>query len=85
MEPNTLIYALNEFIVTYRYKIILNIDTIFIIINIFSIIKFQGLVAREPYLCKNIPYLLGYMWLLGTFVNSLCDIKIIIKIVKIAV
>ena len=44
MEPNTLIYALNEFIVIYRkfYKIILIIDKNFIIINIFSIIKFQG-------------------------------------------
>ena len=50
MEPNTLIYALNEFIVIYR-KILQNythfIDTIFTIINIFSIIKFQGLVARQ--------------------------------------
>ena len=68
-------------------QIILIIDTIFTIINIFSIIKFQGLVARQPYLCKNIPYLVCYLdiWLLGTFVNSLCDIKINIKIVKIAV
>ena len=41
MEPHTLIYALNEFKVTYR-KIILIIDTTFIIISIFSIIKFQG-------------------------------------------
>ena len=46
MEPNTLIYGLNEFIVIYRNKTILIIDTIFTIINIFSIIKFQGLVAR---------------------------------------
>ena len=52
MEPNTLIYALNEFEVTYR-KIILIIDTILIKINIFLIIKFQELVARQPYLCKN--------------------------------
>ena len=37
MEPNTLIYALNEFIVIYR-KFLLIIDTIF---NIFSIIKFH--------------------------------------------
>ena len=56
MERNTLIYVLNEFIVIY-YKIILIIDTIFTIIIISSIIKFQGLVARQPYLCKNIPYL----------------------------
>ena len=58
MEPDKLIYALNEFIVIYR-KFLQNhihIDTIFIIINIFSIIKFQGLVAGQPYLCKNIPY-----------------------------
>ena len=47
MEPNTLIYALNEFIdIAKFYKIIL-IDTIFTIINIFSIIKFQGLVASN--------------------------------------
>ena len=46
MEPNTLIY---EFKVTYR-KILHIIDTIFIIINI---IKFQGLVSRQPYLCKK--------------------------------
>ena len=52
MKPNTLIYALNEFIVIYC-KIILVIDAIFIIFNIFSIIKFQGLVARQPFLCKN--------------------------------
>ena len=60
MEPNTLIYALNELIVisisqnfTKLYS--LYIDTIFIIIfdN-----KFQVLVARQPYLCKNIPYFL---------------------------
>ena len=79
MEPNTLIYALNEFIV-YIYKIILIIDTVFTILNISSIIKFQGLVARKPYLCKNIPYLVCYLdkyGLLGTFVNSSCDIKII--------
>ena len=48
MEPNTLIFALSEFIVIYR-KIILIIDNLFIIINIFSIIKFQGMVARQPY------------------------------------
>ena len=60
IQPNALIYALNESIVIYR-KIILIIDTIFIIINIFSIIKFQGLVARQPYLCKNIPYLVCYL------------------------
>ena len=48
MEPNSLINVLNEFIVIYR-KIILIIDTIFTIINIFSIIKFEGLVARQPY------------------------------------
>ena len=60
MEPNTLIFALNEFIVIYR-KILLIIDTIFLIINIFSIIKFQGLVARQPYLCKNIPFLVCYL------------------------
>ena len=62
MEPNTLIYTLNEFIVMAKfYKIILIIDTNFTIINIFSIIKFQGLVARQPYLCKNIPYLVCYL------------------------
>ena len=36
------------------------------------------LVARQLCLCKNIPYfsvLLGYIWLLGTFVNSSCDIN----------
>ena len=41
------------------------------------------MVAR--YLCKNIPYysvLLGYIWLLGTFVNSSCDIKINVNIVQ---
>ena len=68
MEPNTLIYALNEFIVlsiSKFYKIILIIDTIFIIINIFSIIKFPGLVARKPYLCKNIPYLVCYLDIYG--------------------
>ena len=62
MEPNTLIYALNEFIdIAKFYIIILTIDTIFTIINIFSIINFQGLVARLPYLCKNIPYLVCYL------------------------
>ena len=40
-KPNTLIYGLNEFKVTYP-KIIL----ILFIINIFLIIQFQGLVAR---------------------------------------
>ena len=49
MEPKTLIYALNEFKVT-SLKIILIIDTIFIIISIFLIIKIQGFVARQPYL-----------------------------------
>ena len=84
MEPNTLIYALNEFIVIIFRKILQNytyiyIDTIFIIINIFSIINFQGLVARQPYLCKNIVYLVC-TWMLGTFVNSSCDIKKIVKL-----
>ena len=64
MEPNTLIYALNEFKVTH-HKIIITIDTIFIIINVFSIIKFQGLVARQPFLCKKyslFSVLLGYSY-----------------------
>ena len=72
MEPNTLIYALNEFIVIYR--IILQTytrDTIFSIINIFSIIKFPGLVARQPYLCKNIPYLVCYLDIYGCYVHLL--------------
>ena len=64
MEPNTLIYVFNEFIVIYR-KILQIIDTIFTIINIFSIIKFQGLVARQPYLCKKIPYLVCYLDIYG--------------------
>ena len=49
------------------------------IINIFSIVKFQGFVARQKY---SFSVLLGYAWLLGTFVNSSCDIK---KKFKIAV
>ena len=57
------------------------IDTIFIIINIFSIIKFQGLVARQPYLCSLFSVLLGYN-MLGTFVHSSCDIKINVNIVQ---
>ena len=81
MEPNTLIYGFNEFKVTYP-KILQN----YIHFCSFSIIKFQGLVARQPYLSKNIPYLVCYLdiaiWLLGTFVNSSCDIKINIKIVQ---
>ena len=51
MEPNTLIYALNEFIVIYR-KILQNYTHYRYNFYIFSIIKFQGLVARQPYLCK---------------------------------
>ena len=72
-----LIYAMNEFKVLYC-KIILIIDTIFITINIIIIIKFQGLFARQPYLCKIFPIyvLLGHFWWLGTFVNRSCDIKI---------
>ena len=57
---------------------LLIIDTIFVIINKFLIIKFQGLVARQPFLCKKyslFSVLLGYIWLLGAFVNSSCDIK----------
>ena len=45
IEPNTLIYASNEFKVTYRKIILIYIDTIFIIINIFSIIE-TGHLAR---------------------------------------
>ena len=56
MEPNTLIYALNEFIV-----IILHLLNYAHYRSIFSIIKFQGLVARQPYLCKNIPYLVCHL------------------------
>ena len=52
MELNTLIYALNEFVVIYG-NILQNYTPYrLLIINIFSIIKFQGLVARQPYLCK---------------------------------
>ena len=67
MESNTLVYALNEFIVIYRkiLQIILVIDTIFIIINLFLIIKFQGLLARQPHLCKNIPHLVCYLDIYG--------------------
>ena len=74
MEPNTLFYVLNEFIIMYR-KILQNYTPYRYNFYIL-IIKFQGLVARKPHLC---------IWLLGTFVNSSCDIKINIKIVKIAV
>ena len=52
---------------------ILIIDTFFIIKNIFSIINFQGLVLGNHI---NFCVLLEYIWLLGTFVNSSCDIKI---------
>ena len=45
MEPITLIYALNEFKVTYCKILQLIIDTIFVVINI--------LVARQSYLCEN--------------------------------
>ena len=77
MEPNALI---NEFIVIYG-NILQNYTPYrLLIINIFSIIIFQGLVARQPYLCKLHIYMV-----LGTFVNGSCDIKINIKIVKIAV
>ena len=69
MEPNTQIYALNEFKVTYGkfYKNILIID---IIINMFAIITFQGLVARQPYLCKNIPYLVCYFRILNMSLHA---------------
>ena len=46
MEPNTPIYGLNEFKVTYLQ-----------IFNIFSIIKFQGLVANIKIVqncCRNL-------------------------------
>ena len=80
MEPNTLIYALNEFIVIYR-KILQNYTHYrynFYNNFIFSIFKFRGVVVSQPYLCKKIPYLVCYsvIWLLGTVVNSSCDIKI---------
>ena len=83
MEPNTLIYALNEFIVIYR-KLLQNYTHYRYNFTTFSISKFQGLVARQPYLCKNIVCYMD-IWLLGTFVNNSCDIKINLKIVKIAV
>ena len=56
MEPNTLIYALNEFKVIYR-KIILIIDTIFVNYNN----QLNSGVGRQPYSCK-ICVLLGYIW-----------------------
>ena len=52
MEHNTLIY-MNEFKVTYRKLYSLYVDTIFVNNYKFSIIKFQVLVARQPYL-RNI-------------------------------
>ena len=55
MNPNILIYALNEFKVTYFTKLYSN--------YIFSTIKFQELVVL-------LHGLLGYIWLLGTLVNS---------------
>ena len=57
MEPNTLIYALNELIVIYR-KHFQNYTPYRYNFYKNSMMKFQGLVARQPYLCKNIPYLL---------------------------
>ena len=44
--------------------------------NIFSLNKYQGLLARQTYSCKKYSLfsgLLGYIWLLGVFVNSSCD------------
>ena len=37
------------------------------------------------YKYSSFSVLLGYIWLLGTFVNSSCDLKINIKTVKISV
>ena len=54
MEHNTLIY-MNEFKVTYRKLYSLYVDTIFVNNYKFSIIKFQVLVARQPYLRKIFP------------------------------
>ena len=43
------------------YRTILIIDLVFP-----TIIKFQGLVATQSYICKIIPYFMGYLdiWLL---------------------
>ena len=62
MESNILIYALNEFKVTYR-KFLYNY-THYNYKN--SIIKFERLVVG-PYSLFRGP--LGYIWLLGTFVK----------------
>ena len=48
------------------YKIILIID----IIIKFAIIIFQGLVARQPYLCKNIPYLVCYFRIMNMSLHA---------------
>ena len=57
-------------------------DIIFIIIQ-----YFMGWLLGNYIYVKIIHYslfgvLLRYIWLLGTFVNSLCDIKISIKIIN---
>ena len=56
MEPNTLIYALNEFKVTYP-KVIHIIDASFVNNHTFSIIKFQGLALQGIYLLLRIFFL----------------------------
>ena len=64
------------------YKIIFIIDTIF---NIFLILFRGWLLGNHIYVKYSLfSVLLGYIWL-DTFVNSSCDIKINVKIVKIAV
>ena len=65
-----------------------NFDLIIIKISIIIFDnKFQGwLLGNHIYVKYSLFYrLLGYIWFLGTFFNSSCDIKRNIKIFKITV
>ena len=50
----------------------------------FRYLNFRGWLLGNHIYVKKVPYLVCYLdiWLLGTFVNSSCDIKINVNIVQ---
>ena len=84
MEPNTYTNLCFESNLSQNFTklhwLLIQYLLIIIKINIFSIVNFRGCcLGNHSYVKILFSVLLGYIWLLGTFVNSSGDINTLVQ------